>query len=154
MILGFKQKFSEGVTLKNKPTEFKPKILAGTKIHSMREDKYNRWKVGMSMQLAHGVRTNQYDHFATKELVSIQQVRIQYEEGRDTPRVLIDGRAIGILELLMLAKNDGFDGFKDFFEYFDTTANYKLLHWTNYRYDGDPKKQGDVNAGVKQMADL
>lgn len=47
MILSFKEQFI-------------PKILDGTKIHTIREDKKNRWEAGKKIHFATGVRTKNY----------------------------------------------------------------------------------------------
>jgi len=44
MILGFKTKFTD-------------KILNGSKIHTIRKDSKNRWKVGNTIHFANGIRT-------------------------------------------------------------------------------------------------
>jgi len=148
MVLGFSQKFPKGKTIKGKETNFKPKILADRKIHTMREDVHSRWRVGMSMQLAHGVRTKVYDHFATKELKKIQIVTITYTDSA-VPVIKIDGRELGILEMIMLAAYDGFDCFSDFLEWFDVSGEYKLLHWTDHVYDGNLERLDVANEKFK-----
>lgn len=146
MILGFSKVFKMGKTLKGKPTRFKEKIAAGTKIHSMREDRHKRWRVGMSMQLAYGVRTLYYDCFKPNEVCKrIDEVEIKYLPGNGTPRVTINGRVLGIMEVVMFAANDGFDSLPDFCEYFHENGTYRLLHWTDFIYDGDRAKLQAVN---------
>jgi hypothetical protein len=56
MILGFKKSFPKG-----EPTNFREKIFFKTKIHSIREGQ--RWKAGMQIQMAYGVRTKAYNQF-------------------------------------------------------------------------------------------
>lgn len=152
MILGFMQKFAAGKRLKGKPTNFKPKILAGIKIHTMREDVHNRWRVGMKMTLAHGVRTKVYDPFLEVDACPlIQEVYIKYSGKCATPEIFIDGRKAGMLEMIMLATNDGFDNFDDFLDYFCETKVYRLLHWTDYKYDGDVTRIKMVNDSLKDI---
>jgi len=68
MVLGFEQQFVEP-------------ILSGTKIHTIREDKHNRWKPGRSIQMATGVRTKNYNQFNEDECVSVQEIKILYFDG-------------------------------------------------------------------------
>lgn len=82
MILGFTQKIHlPGTKLHGQPTHFKEKILAGItrhqpqnphppqpaqytpKLHTIREDKKERWKAGMGIEMCYGVRTKQFECF-------------------------------------------------------------------------------------------
>jgi len=58
MILGFKTKTKDG-----RYTNFVEKIEKGEKIHTIREDKLNRWRAGRIIHAAVGVRTNEYRQF-------------------------------------------------------------------------------------------
>lgn len=139
MILSFKNKFPWG-----SPTNFKVKILSGSKIHTIREDQKRRWKVGMKIHMATGIRTKNYrcfcDRFVCK---SIQEIRIFYGPFTDEVTVLIDGKEfyhrVGIYvvkskDMIKLAKNDGFDCVEDFFKWFDSDFEGKIIHWTDFRY--------------------
>jgi len=48
--------------------------------------------------------------------------------------VFIDGVWLPGEEVLMVAINDGFDSLKDFFNYFSTNYNGKIIHWTDFKY--------------------
>lgn len=85
MILGFKK-------------QFVPKIKFGTKIHTIREDKHNRWKVGNKMHMAIGVRTKKYKQFCGT-LTCIRTQKIFFNWG------LSCNFAYGIMN--MLAKEAG-----------------------------------------------
>lgn len=61
MVIGFKK-------------QFVPKIKSGKKIHTIRRDEHNRWKVGRSIQMATGVRTKHYKQFHTAKCISIQKI--------------------------------------------------------------------------------
>lgn len=154
MILSFKILFTKGRTLKGNPTNFKKKILAGEKIHTMREDFGERWKVGMLIHLATGVRSKDYECFTRGEVFSIQKVKIDYDGGRTVPKISIDGRDIGTFETVMLAKNDGFAGITSFLEWFNKSGEYRLIHWTKYTYDGDINRIAAVNSGHKKINEL
>ena len=132
MILGFKKQF----TLP---------ILRGTKIHTIREDKHNRWKAGAKIHFATGVRTKNYAQFTFDTCVSVQKIEIEHVTG--LARVFIDKRLFGEIwhhgfddiyeytnDLLTLAMNDGFNDLTEFFEWFDKPFIGKIIHWTEKRY--------------------
>ena len=127
MILGFK-------------TRFKQPILDGTKIHTIRADKPNRWHAGRKIQMATGVRTKQYECFKEAPCVSVQTIEIIYDFIQPmghTLEVLIDKRPIGNDELEKLAKNDGFENASDLLDFFVGMTDVftgKIIHWTNYKY--------------------
>lgn len=142
MILSFKKKLPSG-----KPTNFENKIKSGIKIHSIREDKHNRWRPGMKIQMAHGVRTKNYRCFDdTKTCTGIQSIKINYYFNGITPEkmeIIIDGDlfysqsgygSYGSDNLELLARNDGFDSTSDFFSWFNADFEGKILHWTDFRY--------------------
>lgn len=149
MLVGFSQKFSKG-KLKGMPTLFKEKHSSGHKIHTMREDVKNRWRVGMGMQLCYGVRTKQFEMWADTECKAIQIVNIKYS-GSAIPEITIDGRLCHALEIVMLAINDGFDSLDDFLAWFDKDGEYKLLHWTDFIYDGDVARYQSVNLKMQKL---
>lgn len=79
MVIGFKPQFVEPIIFCNK-------------IHTIREDKHNRWKPGMTMHFATGVRTKNYKCFHIDTLVSIQKIEIKYYNNNSSyPAVIIDG---------------------------------------------------------------
>jgi hypothetical protein len=128
MILGFKERFVEP-------------ILNGVKIHTIREDRHNRWEQFRLIQFATGVRTKQYNCFKELPCDSIQKIEITYQ-GKDI-FVYVDGmyiydsiapHEISINKMLCLAINDGFKSLDDFFEWFNKDFTGKIIHWTNFRY--------------------
>lgn len=139
MVLGFK------TTINGKPTGFPEKILAGTKIHSIRSG--NRWKQGMKIHPATGVRTKHYKQITPYilKVISVQDIEIRFNEMFSTV-VIIDGifgyessmtQDKEVLETL--AKNDGFETFEDFAKAFQSIHPGKefqgqIIHWTDYRY--------------------
>jgi hypothetical protein len=159
MILGFKQNFKDG-----SPTWFAAKILKGSKcdlyndykrivkafdelpfsppcpkIHSLREGK--RWKPGMSIQMAYGVRSRNYYQFnsGATDLTtckSTQDIFMTY-----------DGYALEITvahsiymmphQIDLLIKNDGltreqFLGW--FFPNKKDEWSGQIIHWTDFKY--------------------
>ena len=125
MILGFKKQFTE-------------KILRGTKIHTIREDKHNRWDVGKRIDFATGVRTKLYECFLVGICEGIQYIHIEH---------VIDGIGIVVFvkykqgwrmltdnEIMKLVQNDGFDTLEEFKQWFDKDLIGKIIHWTNLKY--------------------
>lgn len=126
MNLGFKQ-------------QFVPKIIEGTKIHTIREDHSDRWGKGATIHFATGIRTKNYKCFKQSECVSTQQIHIQWvrhesDRSMDIMNVEIDGRMLNWKEIKELAINDGFDNVEGFMEWFKENFNGKLIHWTEKRY--------------------
>lgn len=97
MILSLKKRF------------IKP-ILAQTKKHTIRVDSHNRWRAGMKMHMATGVRTKKYNQFNEDICKSIQQIEIiRTSDYLNDTIVKIDGRKLTQPEVQQLAWNDGFD---------------------------------------------
>ena len=117
-------------------------IKAGIKIHSMREDIHNRWKVGMGIQFSTGQRTKHYSKFMDGECLGLQKV--QMYQGSVGILVLIDGKMIDWKETLLLARNDGFPTAEAMMRFFvpkipadpsEMNEWYgKIIHWTNKKY--------------------
>jgi len=121
MILGFKP-------------QFKQKILDGTKIHTIREDRNNRWQTGKKIHFATGVRTKNYHQFKEGECKSIQAIWINpKQEG-----IQINDRALTRIEVHWLAKYDGFDSIEDLYSFFLKESkepfDAKIIHWTDFVY--------------------
>lgn len=136
MILGFTTKVN------GHRTGFTCSILTGRKKHSFRRDPKKRWKVGMTMHMATGIRTVNYKCFSTRICTGIQEVTI-HRTIMNTGSVKIDGRALPVSEVKQLAANDGFNSLQAFFDWFlplDNTAAHlniwegRLLHWTDLKY--------------------
>jgi len=175
MICGFKQKFSDGT-----PTYFREKILASArkvsaldivsahasgqcqysekgvpigfapKLHTLRIG--NRWGAGMSIQMAYGVRTKNYEQFnkGITELEIVKSVQTIKIEGRPkiwqgesyVQRIWIDGKSLCLThsQIVTLAINDGFvdGGYGEaairFFNWFSKDFEGQIIHWTDLRY--------------------
>lgn len=160
MILGYKQTFPFNGEL----TNFHKKIIAGRysnsiyasegwtpKVHSIREDTFNRWKPGMLIQHAYGVRTKNYDCFDECQCVSTQKIEIKEyfinEDGylsnsytffeKGVPRIFriyVDDRLLDDCEIEILANNDGFQFTRDFLKWFNKPFTGKIIHWTDLKY--------------------
>lgn len=131
MVLGFKE-------------QFVGQILNGTKIHTIRFDNKNRWKVGNKIHFATGVRTKKYRQFKLGECMSIQKILI-IRPSKDEFEILVDERRLSIFECFDLSIRDGFTDIKEFiewflpikgcsFEYGPHTYRASLIHWTDFKY--------------------
>ncbi len=114
--------------------------IFANKIHTIRRDEKNKWKVGNKIHFVIYNRTPQRYQFAPiVPCVSVQPIKIKYCYNRntralDTPIVYVDGFQISITEIEMLAINDGFKNSEAFFEYFNTDFEGKIIHWTDKQY--------------------
>lgn len=117
MILGF-----------NEP--FIPAIVAGTKVHTIREGQ--RWRVGETAQFcAKAHQPDQYEFWSPRPIISVQNLRLTRNE------LWVDGRLLNPTELLALAQADGFTSVADLLAFFaDRPLPFQgqLLHWTSLRY--------------------
>ena len=119
MVIGFKP-------------QFVPKILDGTKKHTVRVDAKNRYEIGKTLHMATGVRTKNYNCFKVLRITGIQKISIYKNHF-----VYIDGKLLNTIETNLFAENDGFNGEKDFFEWFSNAGNLfegKVIHWTDLMY--------------------
>lgn len=118
---------------------FPKKIIAGSKIHTIRADYANRWKVGRSIQHATGLRTKYYHCFSEGICQGIQLIKFSFF----SPHVYIisiDNKIIKDIE--QLAINDGFYLENQFIDYFWDIAEQsntselemKIIHFTNFKY--------------------
>jgi hypothetical protein len=123
MVLGFKEQFI-------------PKILAGTKIHTVCKDESDRWGKGVIIHFSTSTRTKNYNNFKTSDCVSTQYVIIQWIEYKSSKKmtVQIDGRLLNEKEVQEFAYNDGFDRVDDFEVWFNEDFYGKIIHWTEKRY--------------------
>lgn len=124
MILGFKKQFVDS-------------IIKGSKIHTIREDKSNRWKTGNVIHFATGTRTPRYKEFGRGECISTQEIKIIWTEISSILtgfQVLVDGRNLKAKEIQKLASNDGFNNLFEFQDWFNKDFSGKIIHWTNFKY--------------------
>lgn len=120
--------------------DFKPKL------HTIREDKTDRWKPGVQIDFFINARQKNMFRFAPRiPVVSVQKIKIVhflaeahiyiddsfYGEIFFNGNKEIDGYAVNIEEL---AINDGFDDAEDFIAYFNKDFTGKIIHWTNLKY--------------------
>jgi len=127
MILGFRTTDKSG----NK-TGFVEKILDGKKVHSIRNG--TRWRTGMSIQFATGVRTKIYKQFKIGTCSSVQSIKIRPSMDMSQSKVFIDGRELSVLEKQKLAWNDGFHNLVGFWLWFTEDVDGQLIHWSDLKY--------------------
>ena len=121
--------------------------MTNPKIHTIREDKKERWKPGTKIDFFINCRKKNMFRFApVLPVVSVQKVEIVWVElfGKKVAHVFIednffakvkfDGDLIVKGDMLQLALNDGFDSIEDFFAYFNEDFTGKLIHWTDLKY--------------------
>jgi len=107
------------------------------KIHTIRNDKGQRWKVKIKIHFYINVRAKNMFQFAPIiPCVSTQKIEIKYKDDDGfpwaEPKVFIDD--IWFTSLEALAQNDGFDSLADFFRWFNKDYQGKIIHFTNYKY--------------------
>jgi len=107
------------------------------KLHTIREDSSNRWKVGMDIHMA--IRNRSKDRFQFAPIVkcvSTQTIKIQWAT-IDLVRmahITIGGKALSHSQMDDLARNDGFDSTGSFFKWFKEDFEGKIIHWTDLQY--------------------
>lgn len=139
MIIGYKKQFPWG-----KPTNFKLKILSGWKRHTIREDIHDRWKTGMKIQHAHGVRTKHYDNFKDDECKRTQRIYIGKTSNKNSDLyytyngtnygIIVDKNRMSNYQIGLIALYDGFDSTDDFFHWFEKGFRGKIIHWDILKY--------------------
>lgn len=132
MILGFKK-------------QFEAPIVAGSKIHTIREDAKDRWDEGKKIHFVIGNRTKHYRQIKLGECRSIQYVFMTFSRGVFEVSVGDDhycDKYLSQVEIEELAKNDGFIGVGEFMDWFiplikASHKGYftgKIIHWTDFKY--------------------
>lgn len=121
MILGFKEQFI-------------PKVIDGTKIHTLREGE--RWRQDMSIQFYGNVRTPEMYKFREDGLCTgVQEVFMTLDWVLE---ISIDDRYLMPFEIDQFIKNDGFEERKEFQNFFFPEkvdfVKRQLVHWTDFRY--------------------
>lgn len=111
------------------------------KIHTIREDKTERWKKGVMIDFFINARQKNMFRFAPRiPVVSKQRIFMTYLPQCGLGfRVSINGRELEEFEVEKLAINDGFDAVEDFENYFikqmiDDQFSGKIIHWTDFKY--------------------
>lgn len=115
------------------------------KIHTIREDKPDRWRAGNKIHCVLFNRTkDRFQFVPTMKCLSVQPIRILWID--ETPVVyLLESEEIGFMPfayegyneaaLEVIAKNDGFDSVEAFFNWFSEDFEGKIIHWTDFKYE-------------------
>jgi hypothetical protein len=111
------------------------------KIHTIREDKKERWKPGTKIDFFINCRQKNMFRFApVLPVVSVQKVQIMYKPesvffARSYPAdVYVDEIKLEVHEIPEFIKNDGFETAEAFFKYFNEDFTGKIIHWTDLKY--------------------
>lgn len=120
-------------------SEFNSSVLSNCKgkLHTIREDKKNRWKPGMNIHFVIHNRTKKRFQFApTIKVVSIQKIEIfNPTEYLNDMIIKVDSRELSMEEKQQLAWNDGFECLAEFQMYFNKDFTGKIIHWTDLSYN-------------------
>lgn len=111
--------------------------LENPKIHTIREDKNERWKPGTKIDFFINCRQKNMFRFApVLPVVSVQKIEIIVDkfEFMNDYQIKIDGKLLSIEEKVKLALYDGFDNLLHFFMYFNEDFTGKIIHWTDLKY--------------------
>lgn len=123
--------------------EFENLIKDGTKKHTIRADKNNRWKVGNSIQFWLGNPRNVHaknkpHQFGNGDCVRVENVKMLFREEHELTMsdvVFVGNTQLsGWTELTSLAKNDGFSSWEEMKKWFDNPNREfqgKMIFW-NY----------------------
>ena len=113
------------------------------KLHTIREDKNDRWKPGVMIDFFINARQKNMFRFAPRiPVVSTQRILMSYAYG-NIIEISINGREINDFKVKeLIAINDGFDSWDDFVDYFipiiekseDGFFTGKIIHWTDLKY--------------------
>ena len=132
--------------LEDKLIKFDRTVIHTPKLHTIREDKKNRWRVGTNIDFFINYRQKNMFRFApVLPVVSIQEFEVNYvPTGKNLdlqPIVFIDKKFFyhnlisnDTSKMFLLAKNDGFDSIPAFFDYFNKNFKGKIIHWTDLKY--------------------
>lgn len=137
---------------------FQAKSLVPPKIHTIREDKNDRWKVGTNIDFFINCRQKDMFRFApVLPVVSKQKIELIWKENTENHTFLgtkfdrictikIDDRFYGDAYLFngsvvsssytipTFANNEGFDTPDELFAYFNKNFKGKIIHWTDFKY--------------------
>ena len=111
------------------------------KIHTIREDKNNRWTLGTKIDFFINCRQPNMFRFApVLKVTSTQRIFMTYMPHVGNGfQVSIGGNEISKEEIEQLAINDGFENVEDFENYFISVMKEdeflgKIIHWTDFKY--------------------
>jgi hypothetical protein len=113
--------------------QFVPKILNGSKSHTIRRIRKHPTKVDDTLKLFSGMRTKKCFQFAEVVCTDIKPIKIYLEQDRHIwiPWVTFDEESNYVLEL---AQADGFDSADAFFKFFElykqpVLEDFEIIYW-------------------------
>lgn len=110
-------------------------VLSSFKIHTIRRDLKDRWKVGNDIHFVINNRTKDRFQFAPiLKVKKIQTIEIQRGFAKSHLKIWIDNKSLSIEEMNELALNDGFKNLDHFLEWFSEDFKGKIIHWTDFSY--------------------
>ena len=118
-----------------------------SKIHTIREDKKDRWKAGNDIHFIINPRSKTRFQFApVLKCKSVQKIEILHY-GNLIELIIDESTIFNIRKnhqnnkvynydhnVQDLAHNDGFETVQDFFDYFNKDFKGKIIHWTDFKY--------------------
>lgn len=121
-------------------TEFRNRIRSGIKVHTIRDDKHNRWKVGNKIHFWLGNPRNTRGkikpyQFGIGECSRVETIRMDFCILNDIVYIGNDIVLKSEHGLNVLAKNDGFDNWlqmKLWFNNPDKQYIGKIIFWKNF----------------------
>lgn len=112
--------------------QFVEPIKAGTKIHTIREDKHNRWQVGKKIHFWAGnprnVQSKPFD-FGVGVVSAVHKIEVYPEKDL----ILVNGYP---KLLSVFAVNDGFKNWQDMKAFFKSDFVGKLIVWKDCEWIG------------------
>ena len=124
----------------NFKARFAPRILDGSKTHTIRPYRANSDAPGKTLHLYTGVRTKQAKLLMRVPCVRIESIAIRRIEKRDKVDlvddviVTIDGVELSRSECEAFSRRDGFENFTAMMEFWDGRLPFagQIVHW-NYK---------------------
>jgi hypothetical protein len=125
-------------------SEFIDRIKSGTKIHTIREDKHNRWKVGNKIHFWSGNPRNTRGkvkpyQFGIGEVSRVDIIKMYFAIHEDWQRDIVYIGNYVVLDTIgalnALAENDGFDNWEAMKHWFvnpDMQYDGKIIFWKNF----------------------
>lgn len=122
--------------------KFVPRIMNGTKIHTFREDKHNRWRPDMTIQFWFG---NPRNIPSARKKGGDEIIPHQFGTGSVTivvPAKILDSGILlsktyysNIVTLDDMARRDGFDGWEEMKSFFRDKLPWegKLIFWKDFK---------------------
>ena len=123
---------------------FKEKILEGTKIHTIRTDRTERWKKGMKISFWRGNPRNtnaiiKPHQFHEANCCYVQKIEMTFYP--ESTEIIIDNRKLSADEVSELSINDGFESVIEMRQWFSCNLSAesdsfkgRLIHWTKKKY--------------------